>query len=302
MSSCADDDAEIAEPGRFQRLVEPDRLHRRTPRPLAVELEHQRLAVAVVEAGADPGPLRRAGDAGLAGDRIAVAPHRGRQGPAHQPDLAAEQRAIDLLPDPGRARMGQRGERAAEGEDRAGLVGDRDDAGAQRLARRRIGLGDAAQSLRHRVGAGQMRIRPVRPVARDRDVDQLRIDLAQFLIAEPVLLGRAGTEILAEDVGLGDQLAQDLAPLRRLQVQRDALHAAVVGLEIGARHPRQHGRAARIVADFRHLDLDHLGAEIGHQHVRHRAGLRRRAGDDLDALQRPVRFSHDRPSCLLAPG
>ena len=70
------------------------------------------------------------------------------------------------------------------------------------------------------------------------------------------------------------------------------LHAAVVGLEIGARHAGQHGRAARIVADLRHLDLDDLGAEIGHQHVGHRAGLRRRAGDDLDALQRSMWLGH----------
>ena len=120
-------------PGLLQRLVEAERGHRRLPVRGAVQLEHQRLAVAVVEAGAEPRPLRRAGDARLAGDRIAVAPHRRRERPAHQPDLAAEQRAIDLLADAGCARMGQRGERAAEGEDGAGLVGDRDNAGLQRL-------------------------------------------------------------------------------------------------------------------------------------------------------------------------
>ena len=65
---------------------------------------------------------------------------------------------LDLLADAGGARMRQRCERAAEGEDGAGLVGDGDDAGAHRLARRRIGLRDAAQRLRHRVGAGQMRV------------------------------------------------------------------------------------------------------------------------------------------------
>ena len=201
-----DHDAEIAEPCPLQRLVKAERGHRVVPLRAAVELEHQRLAVAVVEAGADAGALRGAGDAGLAGDRVAVAPHRRRQGPAHQPDLAAEQRAIDLLADAGRARMGQGRQRAAKGEDRAGFVGDRDDAGLQRLARRRIGLGDAAQRLRHRVGARQVRMRPLRPVARDRDIDEPRVDLAQFLVAEPVLLGGAGPEVLAEDVGLRDEL------------------------------------------------------------------------------------------------
>jgi len=42
----------------------------------------------------------------------------------------------------------QRREHAAEREYRAGLVGDRYDAGAQRLARRGIGFCDAAQRLR----------------------------------------------------------------------------------------------------------------------------------------------------------
>ncbi len=165
------------------------------------------------------------------------------------------------------------------------------------LARRRIGLGDAAQRLRHRVGAGQVRMRPLRPVARYRDIDETRIDLAQFLVAEPVLLGGAGAEVLAEDVGLRDQFFENVAAFLGLQVERDASDAAIIGLEIGARHARQDRRTARIVADFRHLDLDHLGAEIGHQHVRHRAGLRRRAGDDFYPLQRPPRavrrLTHD---------
>ena len=48
-------------------------------------------------------------------------------------------------------------------------------------------------------------MRPLRPVARYRHIDEARIDLAQFLVAEPVLLGRAGAEVLAEDVGFRDQ-------------------------------------------------------------------------------------------------
>jgi len=182
--------------------------------------------------------------------------------------------------------MRQGCERPAKGQDRAGLVGDRDNAGLQRLPRRRISFGDAAQCLRHRVGSGQVRVRPLRPVARYRDIDETRVDPAQLLIAEPVLFGGAGPEVLPENVGFRDQLLENIAAFLGFQIERDASDAAIVGLEIGARHPRQDGRAARIVADFRHLDLDHLGAEIGHQHIRHRAGLRRRTGDDLYPLQR----------------
>ena len=52
-----------------------------------------------------------------------------------------------------------------------------------------------------------------------------------------------------------------------------------------------------VVAALRHLDLDHLGAEIGHQHVGHRARLRGGAGDDLDALQ----ADHAVQSCAVFP-
>ena len=103
---------------------------------------------------------------------------------------------------------------------------------------------------------------------------------------KPFLSAALGPEVLAEDVGLGDELVQDGAALGRLQVQRHALHAAIVGLEEGAGHAGQHGHAARAVAAVGRLDLDHVGAEIGHQHVGHGARLRRRAGNDLDALQR----------------
>ena len=129
-------------------------------------------------------------------------------------------------------------------------------------------------------------------VARDRHVNEPRIYFPQFFVAEAVLFRRTGPEVLSEDVRLRDQLAKDLAALCGFQVQREALHATIVGLEIGAGHTGQDGRAARIVADLRHLDLDHLRAEIGHQHVRHRAGLRGGAGDDLHALQGTMWLSH----------
>ena len=263
--------------------------------PRAIQLEHQRLAVAVVEAGAQSRTFRRSGHARLPGHRIAVAPHRGGERPSHQPDLSTQQRAIHLLPHARRACMGQRGERAAERQDRTGFIRNRHNPRAQRLPRLGIRLGNSAQRLRHRIRARQIRVRSLRPIAGDRHIHQPRIDAAQLLVAEAVLLGRTRTEVLSEYLGTRDQLVQYLAPLLRLQVERDALHAAVVGFEVGARHTGQHGAAARIVAALGHLDLDHLGAEIGHQHVGHRARLRGRARDNLDALKRTVRFSHVNP-------
>jgi hypothetical protein len=78
------------------------------------------------------------------------------------------------------------------------------------------------------------------PIAGDRDVDELRIDLLELLVAETVFLGRAGPEILAEDIRSGDELVQDLPAFGGLEVERDALHAAIVGLEERARVARQY--------------------------------------------------------------
>src|SRR5215469_11904847 len=139
------------------------------------------------------------------------------------------------LADAGSARMSERSERAAKGEDRAGLVGDRDDAGLQRLARRRVCLGDAAERLRHRVGARQTGMRSLRAVTRDGDIDKPRIYLPQLFVAKAVLLRRAGPEVLPENVSLRDQLAEDFAALRGLQVERQAFDPAIVGFEIGTR-------------------------------------------------------------------
>ncbi len=272
--------------------MKAERGGRRLPLRRAVELEHEGLAVAVVEAGAHARALRRAGDARLAGDRVLAAPHGRGQRPAHQPDLAAEQRGLDLLPDAGRLGAIEAGEHAAERQDRAGLVGDRDDPGLERQAGHRIGLGDAAERLRHGIGAGQARMRAFRPVAGDRDVDDLRVDPFQVLVAEAVLLGRAGAEVLSEDVGALDEAVEDLAPFRGFQIEGEALHAAVVGLEIGAGEAGNAARLARVVADLRNLDLDDLRAQIRHQHIGDRARLRRGAGNDLDAVERSARSRH----------
>jgi hypothetical protein len=239
-------------------------------------------------AGRSPG----AGDARLPGDGIGTAPHGSLKRPTEQPDDAAEQRQLDFLADAGRAGMRKRCKRATEGEDRAGFISDGRDAGAHRLSRRGVGLRDAAERLRHGVGAGKVCMRPLGAVARDRDVDELGVDFSQFFVAEAVLRGGARTEVLPEDIGLSDELLQDLAAFARLQVQSDALHAAVVRFEETARHARQYRHRARVVTARRRFDLDHLGAEISHQHVGNCARLGRRAGHDSYALQGTMRLAH----------
>ena len=57
---------------------------------------------------------------------------------------------------------------------------------------------------------------------------------------------------------------------RALGVERDAALVAVVGLEVRAVEAALEG--AERVAGARLLDLDHVGAEVGEQHRRRRAG------------------------------
>jgi hypothetical protein len=177
------------------------------------------------------------------------------------------------LPDPGGAGVSKGRQRPAKSEDRAGLVGDRDDAGFQWLARRRIGFGDAAQRLGHRIRTGQSRVRALWAVTRDRDVNEARIDAPQILVAETASFRRTGAEILAENVGFGDEPIEDLAPFGGFQIEGQAFDAAVIGLEIGRGQPRQHGRTARRVAVSRRFDLDDFGTQIGHQHIGDGTGL-----------------------------
>ena len=114
--------------------------------------------------------------------------------------------------------MVQRRQEAAECQDATGLVRHRDHPRAHVFARSRIGLGDTAQGLAHRIRARQSPMRPRQAVAGDRDIDQGGIDLFQILIAKAVFLRRAGAEVLPEDIRLSDQIMEDLAALVRLQI------------------------------------------------------------------------------------
>jgi len=72
-------------------------------------------------------------------------------------------------------------------------------------------IGDAAHRLDGDVHGGEIAIGPVEPEARAAAVDQPRIELVQHIPAQPQPLHDANGEVLDQDVGLGDQLEEDLA-------------------------------------------------------------------------------------------
>ena len=105
-----------------------------------------------------------------------------------------------------------------------------------------------------------------------------RVDLAQPVVAEAPPLQRAGAEVLHDDVGLGDQPAEDLLALLAPQVQGDR--------PLVAAHDRPPQRVAvrllpaplahRVAAAGR-LHLDHVGAQVAEQLADERPGQQRPA-------------------------
>ena len=97
-------------------------------------------------------------------------------------------------------------------------------------------------------------------------VDQARIDRLQLGPGEAEALERPRTMVGEEHVGALDQAAQDGARLGRLQVDRQAALAAVVGQEAVLVVVHRHARdvvAAPVQVALDRLELDHLCAVVG---------------------------------------
>ena len=202
----------------------------------------------------------------LAGDEIA------RSLIGQHGELCVEQGTVDMLPLPRLLGMAK-GHQDADGRIETGRqVRDRN-AG---LDRRPIGLAcDAhhpAHGLSDKVIAGPVGIGTILTKARDRAIDQARIDRRQGLIVEAVTLQPANLEVLNDNIGLRRQFADQVRPLEIGKIYGQRPLIAVGRQVIGAlaRHrlarvQRGDGRTpgAGIVPPARRLNLDHIGPEIG---------------------------------------
>src|SRR5262245_65881633 len=110
-------------------------------------------------------------------------------------------------------------------------------------------------------------------IARDGDVHDAWIDLLEGFVAKTFLLRRPGTEVLAEDVGLLDELVEDFSPFSGFQVESQALHPPIIGLKICTGEARHLSGSSRTVANTRYLNLDDLSPEVSHQHLGNRPCL-----------------------------
>ena len=108
------------------------------------------------------------------------------------------------------------------------------------------------------VGGGAVGAGTEAPVAVHVDVDELGADRLERLVANAEPLGDAGTVVVDEDVGLAGKGLDDLLALGTLQVEGDALLAAVAA---GSPDGGDAHAAEGIAADG--LDLDDARAEVG---------------------------------------
>ena len=171
-------------------------------------------------------------------------------------------------PSPLRSRRNSAAAMRKRRRDAAHGVGDRI-ADPQRRGRLVAGHAHDAREALDDLVVGRVELeRTVLPEPGDRAIDDVMLDLPERRIAQAEPVHDAGPEILHHHVGGGDEPAERrLAPLRALEIDGDRALAGVLRQERRAHaDPIEIGIGAELtreIARARHLDLDHVGAELG---------------------------------------
>ncbi len=225
-----------------------------------------------------------------------------------------------MLAQPAAVALVQRGQDADRGIHAGHQVGHRHARLLRAAAGQVVALaGDthqAAHALDHEIVAGAAGIRAGLAEARDRAIDQARVDGLDAFVVQPVLAQAADLEVLDQDVALLRQLAHQLRPARRGDVQRHrqlvAVGREVVGRLGGVVAGRilQIGRppGARVVARAGPFDLDDFRTQVGQ--VLGTPGARQHAGEIQHAnagqgsrtLRHVGRKKEPGEAGILAPG
>src|SRR6266571_2232989 len=151
--------------------------------------------------------------------------------------------------------------------------------------------GDAGHGLADRVVADLVAIRTELPVRGNVDHDDARVEGFEHVIAKAHLVDRPGAEVLHDDVGDLDQLAQGCLPFVLAQVHAHALLAAVVLDPVRALL----ADPWRVVPGFlaaQALDLDDFSAQTSQHLSAAGSCLMATQIDYADTVQRPFAIGH----------
>ena len=174
---------------------------------------------------------------------------------------------------------------AADVDPRSRSPGDRL---ADRRGRPALWAGQAhqpAHRLDHQVEGRKVSQRTLLPETRDRGVDDGRVHRLDGLITEAQPVHHPGTEVLQQHIGPSGELYHQVSALFGFHVDGDALLAAVEHHEVGALAIPVGTKGAAFVAATRHLDLDHLGTQVGQHRRAKRPRHHPREVQHTDAIQ-----------------
>ena len=145
-------------------------------------------------------------------------------------------------------------------QEAGGQVCDRDSDAHRPLSRKAGYRHETAHPLRDLVDAGARRVRARLAEARDRAVDDARVDLGDALIVDAEAVLHVAAIVLDDDVGVLRQSHEDRLALGALEVERQRTLVAMQVLEVEAVALAAHG--VDVVVGGR-LDLDDVGAPVG---------------------------------------
>ena len=184
-----------------------------------------------------------------------------------------EHRDVNVLAAHASLTRQQRGEDPLRRGVRRDLV---DDDVAQQCRAARVGISLQLGHPRHRlddvVVALAADVRTGLAEAVDRDVDQVRVDGPERVLAEAEALGDTRAEVLHEDVDGGKELQCDCLRVRLREIEHQAALAAVDVRPRRADRAASMTEVAEAVATDGLLELDDLGAHVGEEHAGERAG------------------------------
>ena len=195
-----------------------------------------------------------------------------RNGVLEEGDLGVEHRHVDLDPLTGSLAVVEGGVHANGGEESGRDVADGgSDAGGGSASGSREAH-ESPHGLDHHVVGGPGGIRACVPKAGCGGVDEPREAFVEGVPAVAQPLHGARAEVFHQYVRSSQQAVEVLAVLFVLEIETDALFAAVEGRKIGRPLPDEGADLAGVVAAFGVFHLDHPGTEVCQHQGAERAG------------------------------